>query len=239
MQVAILAGGMGTRLRPMTEKIPKPMVEAAGKPFLEHEISLLKQGGILDYVLCVGYRGEQVEEYFGDGRRWGVRVRYSYDGEELMGAAGALKRAEPLLHDRFFVTYGDAYLRADYRRMMAAFVASGSLAMMAVLHNKNRYGNSDLDVRAGRVVRYDKKAGGKGLEWVNFGVSAMRKRALDFIPKGRACGEEEFYGKLIERGELRAYPVRNRFYEIGTPKSLAEFERFFARRDGRARRTSR
>lgn len=221
---------MGTRLRPITETVPKPMVEVAGKPFLEHEIALLRRAGIADYVLCVGYRGEQVQDYFGDGTKWGIKVRYSYDGPDLVGAAGALKRAQPLLGERFFVTYGDAYLRMDYGAMMRAFVESGSLAMMAVLHNRNRYGNSDLEVEDGRVVRYDKRAGGKGLEWINFGVTAMRREALELVPATRACGEEEFYGDLIERGQLRAYPVRNRFYEIGTPRSLSEFERFLSRR---------
>jgi len=226
MQAAILAGGMGTRLRPLTDKVPKTMVKVRGRPFLEHQIRLLKAGGVGEFVLCVGYRADQVTDHFGDGSKWGVRVRYSYDGPSLLGAAGALKRAEGLLRDRFFVTYGDAYLRVDYRAMMEAFVASGRLGMMAVYHNRNRHGSSDLVVKDGAVVRYDKGAGGRGLEWINFGVSALRKAALESVPEGVEFGEEEFYGGLIRRGELAAFPVRRRFYEIGTPAALKEFERF-------------
>jgi len=202
------------------------MVVVGGKPFLEHEIGLLKSCGINDFVLCVGYLGEKVEGHFGDGSRWGVRVRYSFDGPKLLGPAGALKRAETLLDEFFFVTYGDAYLRADYRSMMRALVDSGRLGAMAVYENHNKYGRSDVSVGGGRVVRYDKR--GIGMDWVNFGVSALRKRALSLIPPGRECGEEEFYSELIKRGELLAFPVADRFYEIGTPASLKEFELFIS-----------
>lgn len=226
MQAAILVGGLGTRLGRLTRDVPKPMVLVDGKPFLEHEIGLLKRSGISDFVLCVGYLGEMVQEYFGDGGRWGVRVEYSFDGPRLLGPAGALKRAEPLLEDLFFVTYGDAYLRTDYRRMMKALVDSGRLGVMAVFENHDMFGKSDVAVSDGRVVRYSK--GGGGMAWVNFGVSALNKRALALIPAGRECGEEEFYGELIQRHELLAFPVDDRFYEIGTPASLSEFERFIS-----------
>jgi N-acetyl-alpha-D-muramate 1-phosphate uridylyltransferase len=227
LQAAILVGGLGTRLGPLTQGVPKPMVLVNGRPFLEYEIGLLKRSGISDLVLCVGHLGEKVEGHFGDGGEWGVRVRYSYDGPKLLGPAGALKQAEPLLEEFFFVTYGDAYLRADYRRMMSALVDSGRLGVMAVLENHNEYGRSDVAVSGGRIVRYDKKGG--GMDWVNFGISALRKRALALIPPAMECGEEEFYGELIKREELLAFPVAERFYEIGTPASLKEFEGFISR----------
>jgi len=204
------------------------MVLVNGRPFLEHEIALLKRSGIDDFVLCVGHLGESVEGYFRDGQKWGVRVRYSYDGQKLLGPAGALKRAEPLLADRFFVTYGDAYLRADYGRMMRALVDSGRLGLMAVYENHNKFGRSDVVVKGEYVERYDKNGGEGGMDWVNFGVSALSKGALALIPPGEVCGEEEFYGELIKRHELLAFPVDERFYEIGTPSSLGEFERFIS-----------
>jgi N-acetyl-alpha-D-muramate 1-phosphate uridylyltransferase len=230
LQAVILAGGLGKRLGDLTKAVPKPMVLVEGRPFLEHEVGLLKLSGVEDFVLCVGYLGEIVEGYFGDGAKWGVTIRYSYDGPRLLGPAGALKRAEPLLKDRFFVTYGDAYLRADYRRLMAALVDSGRLGVMAVYENHGRYGKSDLLVSDGFVTRYDKRGQPGEMEWVNFGISALRKEALELVAAGRECGEEEFYGKLIERGELAAFPIDDRFYEIGTPQSLKEFERFISGR---------
>jgi NDP-sugar pyrophosphorylase family protein len=204
------------------------MVPVNGKPFLEHEICLLKRSGICDFVLCVGYHGEMVEEYFGNGSKWGVRARYSYDGPKLMGPAGALKGAEPLLEECFFVTYGDAYLRADYRSVRRALLDSGRLGLMTVYENHNRYCKSDVVVRGGYVVRYDKEGRGRDMDWVNFGVSALRKRALAFVPLGKECSEQAFYRELIKRNELLAFPVEERFYEIGSPGALREFEQFIS-----------
>jgi len=212
----------------VTQTVPKSRVIVNGKPFLEHEIGLLKRGGIGDFVLCVGHFGEKVEEYFGDGSEWGVRIRYSYDGPKLRGPAGALKGAEPLLEECFFVTYGDAYLRADYRSIMRTLLDSGRLGLMTVYENHNKYGKSDVVVSEGYVVRYDKEGRGGGMDWVNFGVSALRKRALALVPSGKKCGEEEFYGELIKRNELLAFPVEERFYEIGSPRALKEFGRFIS-----------
>lgn len=228
MQAAILAGGRGTRLGRLTRTVPKSMVPVNGKPFLEHEIGLLRRNGIRDFVLCVGHLGEKVEGYFGNGSKWGVRVKYSYDGPKLMGPAGALKGAEPLLKECFFVTYGDAYLRADYRSIMRVLLNSGRLGLMAVFENHDKYGKSDVIVSGGHVVRYDKEGRGRGMNWVNFGVSALRKRALALVPSGKECSEEEFYGELIKRDELLAFPVEERFYEIGSPEALREFERFIS-----------
>ena len=151
---------------------------------------------------------------------------YSHDGPSLLGPAGALKRAEGFLKDRFFVTYGDAYLRAPYRRLMDALTSSGKLALMAVYRNDDRFGKSDVVVEGGAVVRYDKKTKTEGMEWINYGVTALRKEALELIPKDRFCDEETFYGSLIKRRELLAFEVKERFYEIGTPASLSEFKAF-------------
>lgn len=204
------------------------MIPVNGKPFLEHEIGLLKRSGVRDLVLCVGHLGEKVEDYFGDGSKWGVTVKYSYDGPKLMGPAGALKGAEPLLKECFFVTYGDAYLRVDYRLIMRTLLDSGRLGLMTVYENHDRYGKSDVVVGGGHVVRYDKEGRGEGMDWVNYGVSVLRKRALAFVPPGKECGEEEFYGELIKLNELLAFPVKERFYEIGSLAALREFEQFIS-----------
>jgi MurNAc alpha-1-phosphate uridylyltransferase len=228
VQAVILAGGLGTRLSPMTETVPKAMIPVNGRPFLEHELELLRMGGIRDFVICVGHLGELIESHFGNGQDLGVRISYSHDGPELLGPAGALKRAEPHLEASFFVTYGDAYLRAPYGKIMKRLRASKKLGVMTAYKNENRHGKSDLLVSRGLVVGYDKK-GGKGLKWINFGVTALRREALSLIPPGRNVGEEEFYGMLIARRELLAYPVTKRFYEIGNPESLADFIRFISR----------
>src|SRR5690348_17236437 len=133
MQMAILAGGLATRLRPITETIPKSMVPVQGKPFLEHQIALVRAHGVTDLVLCVGHLYQPIEAYFGDGSRFGLRIRYSVEADRLLGTGGALKQAEPLLEDRFFLMYGDSYLLYDYAEVMAR--ARDHEALMVVYHN--------------------------------------------------------------------------------------------------------
>src|SRR6187431_438884 len=133
LSVAILAGGLATRLRPITETIPKALVEVAGVPFIARQLDYLRAQGIPRAVLCVSYRGEQIEAAIGDGRDFGLEVRYSYDGPKLLGTGGALKRALPLLGERFFILYGDSFLPVDFGAVEAAFRASGKPALMTVL----------------------------------------------------------------------------------------------------------
>ena len=230
MQAVILAGGLGTRQRPLTKTVPKVLIPVGGRPFVDYQLDLLKKNGIDNFVFCVGHLGEKVESHLGDGSAYGCKIRYSFDGPHLLGPAGALKGAEKLLFDRFFVTYGDAYLRAPYGDLMEALDSSGKLAVMSVFRNKNRFGRSDVVVRGGAVVRYDKKNRVEGMDWINYGVSALRKDALALIPEGVFYDEEAFYGSLIERRELLAFEVKERFYEVGTPASLAEFEAFMGKR---------
>ena len=229
MQAAILAGGLGTRLRPITNKMPKAMVPVNGRPFLEYEIDLLRRNEVVDIVLCLGYLGGVIEEHFGDGSRLGVRIRYSHDGDEPLGPIGGLKAAEDLLDSAFFVTYGDAYLRLDYRGLMSTLLRSGKLGAMAVYKNEGRYGKSDVAVQDGFVTAYDKKKTLPGMVWVNFGVTALRKSALAGLGAGRPCEEEPFYRDLLERRQLLAYQTSDRFYEIGSQRSLAEFVAFISK----------
>jgi NDP-sugar pyrophosphorylase family protein len=232
MQAVILAGGLGTRLRPLTETVPKALIPVKGRPFVDYQLDLLRENDIDDFVFCVGHLGKTVQRHLGNGSAYGCRIRYSYDGPRLLGPAGALKHSERFVRDLFFVTYGDAYLRAPYGEIMETLVTSGKLAVMSVYRNENRFGKSDIVIKGDAVVRYDKKKRAEGMDWINYGVTALRKGALALIPEGVFWDEEAFYGSLIERKELLAFEVRKRFYEIGTPASLSEFEAFIEKRGG-------
>jgi NDP-sugar pyrophosphorylase family protein len=205
------------------------MIRVKGKPFLEYQLNLLSASGIKDFVLCVGYLGKTIQDYFGDGAKFGIKLEYSFDGDKPLGVVGALKRAEPLLQDVFFATYGDAYLLADYSSTFRDFTKRQKLAMMLVYENHNLRGKSDLVVKDGFVTTYDKRNQTADMVWINYGVSLLRKEALQYIPENRKYGEEEFYGDLIKRKELLAKVVSTRFYEIGTPSALKEFEAFFSK----------
>ena len=225
MQVVILAGGLGTRLRPLTERIPKCLAPVNGRPFLEYQLEMLGRRGVRDVVLCVGYLADQVLEYFGDGLRLGVHIQYSWERDGLRGTAGALKNAEPLLAPEFFVTYGDSYLLLDYRDIMRRFRDGGALGMMVVYRNFDRLEQSNVILEDGRVAAYDKHTRLPGMVYVNAGLSVLRRRALRLVPEAEAVAEDELYRALIARGELAACETQQRFYEIGSRAGLEEFER--------------
>src|SRR5947209_5920718 len=156
LPIAILAGGLATRLRPITETIPKALVEINGEPFLAHQLRLLAQGGVERVVLCVAHRAEQIRDFAGDGRGFGIRVDYSFDGPQLLGTAGAIRGAVPLLPDNFFVLYGDSYLPCDYLAVERAFLSSGKSGLMTIHRNEGRWDSSNVEYSEGRIVAYDK-----------------------------------------------------------------------------------
>jgi len=224
----ILAGGLGTRLRPLTLEVPKPMIKIAGRPFLEYELRLLKKNGFKRFVICVGYKSEVIEDYFGHGKNLGVAISYSNDGKQQLGPAGGLKNAAALLDPEFMVTYGDSFLQMDYQGFEKEFQSSRKLGMMAVLENHNEFAKSDLVVRDGLVIKYDKNQQLPGMSWINYGATMLRKESLDYIPVDTEVGEEEFYRSLIKKKELASFETFNRFYEIGTTSGLHEFEKFLS-----------
>jgi NDP-sugar pyrophosphorylase family protein len=226
--MVILAGGLGTRLWPLTSDVPKALIPIGGKPFLQHQIELLKSQGIRDIVLCVGHLAEQVQDYFGDGRWLGVRIRYSEEEGSLLGTAGAIKKAEPLLSDDFFLMYGDSYLMIDYREVMRYFRRFHRLGLMVVYRNCNQLERSNVVVEGDFVRVYDKEGQTPGMAYINYGLSVLRKEALRYIPPGRPFSQEEFYQSLIDQRELLAFEVEQRFYEIGSPKGLEEFQMLIA-----------
>lgn len=221
--MVILAGGLGTRLRPLTTEVPKALIPVGGKPFLHHQIDLLKRRGIRDIVLCVGHLGDRVKDYFGDGRWLGVRIRYSQEEGPLLGTAGAIKNAESLLGDDFFLMYGDSYLMIDYREVMRYYRRFDRLGLMVVWRNVNRFERSNVMVEGNLVTAYNKEQQSPDMVYINYGLSVLRKEALVFIPVGRPFSQEDFYQILIDQGELLTFEVEQRFYEIGSPKGLEEF----------------
>jgi NDP-sugar pyrophosphorylase family protein len=228
--VALLAGGLATRLRPITEKIPKAMVEVAGRPFIDHQLDLLRRNGIRRVVMCLGYRGEQVERHVGDGKERGMDVRYAYDGPTLMGTGGAVRRAMDagLLGNTFWVMYGDSYMDIDYPAVLDHFGRSGADALMTVLRNGNRWDKSNVVFRDGKLLRYDKKVQTPEMDYIDYGVALLRGGAAREIPGDRPFDLAELYTRLVAEGRMVGYEVTNRFYEIGTPAALDEAARYLS-----------
>lgn len=229
MQAVILAGGLGKRLKPLTEGIPKVMVSVNGKPFLLHLLQLLKSQGISDIVLCIGYLSQQVRDFFGNGEILGVNIRYSEEREKLLGTGGALKQAQSLLANYFLVINGDTYLPIDYADVEKAFLRRAKKALMVVYNNQEDTGtknNVSLDNNL-MVIRYDKESLAPSLKYVEAGALVLRQEVLSLIKEGDSISlEEGFYATLIQQGELAAYVTKQRFYDIGLPEQRVIFEGF-------------
>jgi NDP-sugar pyrophosphorylase family protein len=222
--VCVLAGGLGTRLGVRVRELPKPLLPVAGEPFLLHQLRLLAAHGIHEVVLCVGYRGELIEECMG-GEQFGMQIRYSFDGPGLDGTLGALRRARVLLGERFLVLYGDTYLRIDYGALARRWRTSGLPAVMAVLRNEGRWDASNALYRDGMVLAYDKHSPQSQMQWIDYGIGGLEAATLDRVP---ACERDlaALYRELARAGELLGFEAGERFYEIGTPAALAETDAF-------------
>lgn len=236
MQTIVLAGGLGTRLRPSTEKVPKALIEVAGRPFLDHQLEWLARCGVGDVVLSTGYRGEMIREFVGDGHGWGLRVVHVDEGDDLRGTAGALRliadRGE--LRDRFMVTYGDSYLPIDFGMVWNHFLSRSEPALMTVYENGERWDSSNACFDGENVTRYEKGAPvpkPPGMHYIDYGLSAFRKTViLEEVPPGAKADLAGLLHRLSVRGDLAGYEVTQRFYEIGSPQGIRDLEEFLRSR---------
>jgi MurNAc alpha-1-phosphate uridylyltransferase len=222
--VCILAGGLGSRLGETVRDTPKPLLEVAGRPFLDWQLELLARYGVPRAVLCVGYLGERIEEALGHERH-GIELVYRYDPPQLAGTAGAIRGALDALGEAFLVLYGDTFLRVDYRAVWQAFARSEQLGLMSVFHNEGRWDTSNvvLSEDGHSVAVYDKHHRTETMQWIDYGLGALQARALHAHPEDDLAGIQH---ALARDGQLAAYVATERFYEIGTPEALAETDAF-------------
>jgi NDP-sugar pyrophosphorylase family protein len=228
MTVALLAGGLATRLRPITEKIPKVLVPIAGKPFLEHQLALIRKQGLTRVVLCLGHLGEMVVEQFGDGRAHGMQLEYSFDGAKLLGTGGALKQAMPRLGENFFVLYGDSYLTEPFVPVADFFLRSGRLGLMTVFNNEGKYDTSNVVFGDGEIKVYDKKQRLPEMRHIDYGLSLFNKRAFDGWPDDQPFDLAAVMTRLVERKQMAGWEVKERFFEIGSHEGLEELNRILS-----------
>lgn len=220
--IAILAGGLATRLRPITTTIPKSMVPVGGEPFVAHQLRSLAKQGITEVVMLCGYLGDQIQDFVGDGSTFGCHVQYSFDGDKLLGTGGALRRALPLLGDAFMVVYGDSFLSEPFGPVWQAFVGSRKPALMTVFHNENQWDKSNIEFRDGVIIRYDKTVQTPDMHYIDYGMGCIRTAALAQWPENEVFDLALFYRSLVEKRELAGYEVKERFYEIGSHAGLEE-----------------
>jgi N-acetyl-alpha-D-muramate 1-phosphate uridylyltransferase len=224
--VCILAGGLGSRLGAAVAATPKPLLPVAGRPFLFHQLALLKRHGADRVVLSIGFLGEQIRSAVGDGASFGLDVQYCDDGPTPIGTAGAIRKAAPLLGDRFLVLYGDTYLRIDYADVDLKAAACGLPATMTVLRNQGLWDISNAEYAQGRV-RYDKDAPDSAMDYIDYGLSVLTRRAMD-LTDPEETDLASVFASLSVMGLLAGYEATKRFYHIGNPEALAETSSFLA-----------
>jgi len=224
--VAILAGGLATRLRPMTEEIPKSLIEVAGKPFIYHQLEYLRKQGITSVVLCIGFLGEMIQEVVGDGSRWDMHVSYSPDGPQLLGTGGALRQALPLLGGHFFILYGDSYLPIDFSDVEKFYAVSGKKGLMTVLKNQNRWDKSNVEFDAGQITEYNKTVIRPQMHYIDYGLGILQSTEIQAYPARQSFDLSKVYNNLSLVGELAGYEVYERFYEIGSYQGIADTQTY-------------
>jgi NDP-sugar pyrophosphorylase family protein len=226
LPVAILAGGLATRLHPVTTTVPKALVDVAGRPFAEHQLEWLRSQSVERVVFCVAHLGEMIRDALGDGSRWKIHIDYVFDGGTLLGTAGALKRAQPLLGGAFFVLYGDSLLTCDLPAIERTFRASGRAGLMTVFRNDDKWDRSNALFRDGRLLRYDKVNRTPEMQHIDYGLGVLTDRALAPVPPDRPFDLAAVYQRLLADNDLAGVEIADRFYEIGSPQGLEETRAF-------------
>jgi NDP-sugar pyrophosphorylase family protein len=233
LPMAILVGGLATRLRPLTEKMPKSLVEINGQPFLVHQLKLLRDAGIEEVVICAWYQGEKIQTYAGDGHQFGIKIAYSFDGKHPLGTGGALKKALPFLGDAFFILYGDSYLPCDYSAVEKAFFVSKKDGLMTVYHNKDLGDKSNVQFENGKILAYDKKNRTPQTEHIDYGLGILKTSIFTNYPEGQVFDLAEVYQHLMKEDQLAGYEIANRFYEIGSFSGIKDLENYLKQTKGR------
>lgn len=234
LPVAVLAGGLATRLGTVTATVPKLLLPVAGRPFAEYQLEWLRSEGVDRVVYCIGHLAEQIMAALGDGRDWGMRFDFVLDGPKLLGTGGALRAALPHLGDRFFVLYGDSLLTCNLRDIEQAHARSGRACLMTVYPNDDQWDRSNIVFRDGEIVTYDKQRRGPEMRHIDYGLGVLTSRALEAYPPDQPLDLAVVYQDQLRAGELAGYEVTARFYEIGSAAGLEETRAYLANKAGRS-----
>ncbi len=234
LPVLILAGGLATRLRPITETIPKSLVEVAGEPFICRQLRYVKSQGVGKVVICIGYLGEMIQDIVGDGQEFGLKVVYSPDGPKLLGTGGAIKQAlhhfPNVLGQAFFVLYGDSFLPIEFGLIQGVFQSSNKSALMTVLKNEDQWDKSNVVFDGKTLVEYNKTKPRPEMAYIDYGLSILNSSVFERYLLGEVFDLAEIFQKLSILGQLTGYEVFERFYEIGSHTGLKETEEYFLKR---------
>lgn len=225
LPIAILAGGLATRLIPLSTKIPKSLIPVAGRPFIKWQLELLSKAGISSVVLCLGHKAAEIMEYVGSGDEFGMRIQYSVEDSPL-GTGGALKKAESLLGNTFGVLYGDSYLPIAYNEIFEAYARFQKLGLMTVFANRDKYEKSNVLLGENGTVLYSKRNPIPEMHFIDYGFSVLSRESLKYVPSSGFYDLADVLERLSKENQLGVFEVRNRFYQVGSFEGIVELEQF-------------
>ncbi len=225
--VIILAGGLASRLKPITKKIPKSLVKVKGEAFILHQLRNLKNQGIEKIIICVGHLGEKIKDVIGNGSKFDLNINYSSEGEKLLGTGGAILNAMHYINDDFFILYGDSWLEINYKQVYKKYIDSKKLGLMTVYKNSNLWDKSNVEFCNNEIKNYSKIHTNKNMTYIDYGLGILSKKTFNNRKIGTVFDLSEIYEDLSKRGELANYIAKKRFYEIGSHKGLIEIEEYF------------
>lgn len=226
MQCLILAGGLGTRMYPLTKDVPKALLPIENRPFAAYQLGWLQSHGVTDVVYSVGFLGEMIESEVGDGARFGLRVRYVHEGTDLRGTGGAVRLAADrgALADRFLLIYGDSFLPIDVGAVWEAFLESRRPALMTIYENQGRFDTSNVGYKDGKLIYDKKRATDVAYTHIDYGLLAFTRELIESeIPSGERVDLSSVLHTVSVRGDLAAWESTERFFEIGSPDGLRDF----------------
>jgi NDP-sugar pyrophosphorylase family protein len=229
LPLAILAGGFATRLGSLATELPKCLIEINGRPFVDWQLELLIKNGYSDFIFCISYKSEMVQDYLGDGSKRGVRIRYSLDGETQLGTGGAIQKALPILGDNFGVIYGDSYLPTSYHLVEEQFLNSKFQALMTVYENKKQYDASNVEFVNGKLVNYEKGSKNESMQHIDYGITFFNAGAFRGWAGQSTFDLSDVCHFLAKQGQMRGFEVYERFYEIGSIQGIVEFSQYLRR----------
>ena len=228
LPVLILAGGLAKRVRPITNNIPKSLIEINGKPFINWQLKYLSSQGIKKVILSIGYLGEKIENYVGNGEKYDLEVKYSYDGKDLLGTGGAIKKAFPLLEKNFFVLYGDVFLPIEYLKIENFFYQNKEKPLITIFKNDNRWDRSNIIYEKNRIIEYNKFTNKTNMKYIDYGLSILNKEIFGLYKEVNKFDLSKMMHFLSINDNLNGFIVDKRFYEIGSYDGIKETEIFLS-----------
>lgn len=229
LPIAVLAGGFATRLGSLTRDLPKCLIQVNGKPFVDWQIELLRNSGYSDFVFCISYKSDQIQDHLGDGSKWGIKIEYSLDGETQLGTGGAIKNCLNKLGESFAVIYGDSYLPIDYGQVEEAFKHSTKSALMTVFENQNSLDASNVEYTNGKLIEYAKGSSNPRMRHIDYGLSYFHSSVFDAFPSDNAFDLADLVTGLSKIGKLGGFEVLNRFYEIGSISGIEDLSNYLGK----------